>query len=142
MIPFSSRFCFRVEFFFSFGVFALGNSSYPSFCGFGTWLDSALNKLSGRRLLKISYGDELGDRDAEYSKWSQLAFRQACLEANLDLDPKQNKITDLPEEVITRWVPVARENDSISVTKGLVADSRHPDLNSNLICKGNNAKEQ
>jgi sulfite reductase alpha subunit-like flavoprotein len=90
-------------------VFALGNSSYPSFCGFGTWLDSAFCELSGRRLLKIAYGDELGDRETEYKKWSQMAYKQACLEANLDLHYEPNRAPDAPEKIVTKWVPIATE---------------------------------
>ena len=48
--------------FFRFGVFAIGSTAYPHFCGFGKWLDSALSKLDGNRLLQVGLGDELGDR--------------------------------------------------------------------------------
>ena len=88
-------------------MFALGNSSYPSFCGFGTWLDSALSDLSGRRLLKIACGDELGDRESEYKRWSQMAYKQACLEANLDLQYEPNP--DASEKIVTKWVPLIVE---------------------------------
>ena len=86
-------------------MFALGNSSYPSFCGFGTWLDSALSGLSGRRLLKIGCGDELGDRESVYNKWSEMAYKQACLEANLDLHYEPNPHLQ-SKKIVTKWVPL------------------------------------
>ena len=107
---------------FSYGVFALGNSSYPSFCGFGTWLDSALSELSGRRLLKIAYGDELGDRDSEYTKWSRMAYKQACLEANLDLQYESNRSPGASEEIVTKWVSITTKPVDY--------------LKSDVVCKG------
>ena len=41
-----------------YGVFALGNTSYPHYCGFGKWLDSTLGKLSNGRLTNLGLGDE------------------------------------------------------------------------------------
>ena len=100
----------RIQSFFlnyiRYGVFALGNSSYPSFCGFGTWLDDALGDLSGTRLTKIAYGDELGDRDLEFRNWSQNAYKAALLESNLDVGFEAVRKTVKPEDVITKWVPV------------------------------------
>ena len=87
-------------------MFARGNSSYPLFCGFGTWLDSELHELSGRRVLKIGYGDELGDRDGEYNKWSHLAYKYACLEANLPLPGETATTTRTSQHVLTKWVPI------------------------------------
>ena len=96
-----------------YGVFALGNTSYPNYCGFGKWLDSALGQLCGTRLTKIGLGDELGDRDTEFKRWSQIAYRQACVEANLEIghEPTKN-----PESLktITKLVPLLsrKKNDS------------------------------
>ena len=106
-------------FIFSYGVFALGNSSYPSFCGFGTWLDSAFSELSGRRLLKIGYGDELGDRDTEFEKWSNMAYQQACLESRLDILFHGSKNLDETTFLSTKWIPISKDpikdgNQSIS----------------------------
>ena len=90
----------------------MGNTSYPNYCGFGKWLDSALGKLSGTRLTKIGLGDELGDRDTEFKRWSQVAYRQACVEANLEIghEPTKN-----PESLktITKLVPLSgrKRND-------------------------------
>ena len=86
-------------------MFALGNTSYPSYCGFGKWLDSTLGKLSNGRLTKIGLGDELGDRDADFRRWSQAAYRQACVEANIDFGYEPNK-NPQPNKVITKLVPV------------------------------------
>ena len=98
-------------------MFALGNSSYPSFCGFGTWLDSALSELSGTRLAKIRFGDELGDRDNEYKKWSQMVYRQACLEANLDLEFEPNRILDEPDKIVTKWLPLDHNDLGVGLSK-------------------------
>ena len=90
--------------FYSYGIFALGNSSYPSFCGFGTWLDNAFTELSGQRLLKIGYGDELGDRDAAFEKWANLAYKQACLECSIDITfDRINHIHDM-QEIAAKWI--------------------------------------
>ena len=85
-------------------MFAVGDSSYPSFCGFGKWLDSSFNTLDGSRLVKIGLGDELGDRDSEFKKWSQLAFRQAAMECNLDLSHEANRNPE-PSKTVTKWMP-------------------------------------
>ena len=108
--------------YYRYGVFALGNSSYPSFCGFGTWLDDALGDLSGTRLTKIAYGDELGDRDLEFRNWSQNAYKAALLESNLDVGFEAIRKTVKPEDIITKWVPVP---------------SRLSSNKAEVICKGN-----
>ena len=89
---------------FRYGVFALGDSSYPAFCGFGKWLDESFDDLDGSRLLKIGLGDELGDRDAEFKKWSKLAFQQAALDCNLDLSHEQTRNPQVTKTV-TKWMP-------------------------------------
>jgi len=40
----------------------LGSTAYPKFCAFGKWLDLALKRLDGTRLVQVGLGDELGDR--------------------------------------------------------------------------------
>ena len=72
-------------------MFALGDSSYPSFCGFGKLLDAQLNNLGASRMLDIGLGDELGDRDATFKEWSELAFQQAALKCNLDISNEQTR---------------------------------------------------
>ena len=96
-------------FIFSYGVFALGNSSYPSFCGFGTWLDSAFSELSGQRLLKIGYGDELGDRDTEFEEWSKMAYQQACLECSLDTKFDGSQKLDETGLLSTKWILMPKD---------------------------------
>ena len=97
VLPITYTFC-------SYGIFALGNSSYPSFCGFGIWLDNAFTELSGQRLLKIGYGDELGDRDAAFEKWANLAYKQACLECSIDIAfDRINHIEDM-QEIAAKWI--------------------------------------
>ena len=90
--------------FYSYGIFALGNSSYPSFCGFGTWLDSTFTELSGRRLLKIGYGDELEDRDAAFEKWASLAYKQACLECSIDIKSDRINHIEIMQEIAAKWI--------------------------------------
>ena len=66
-------------------------------------MDEALEDLDGSRLLKIGLGDELGDRDAEFKKWSKLAFQQAALDCNLDLS---HELTRNPQvtKTVTKWM--------------------------------------
>lgn len=90
--------------FFRYGVFALGDSSYPAFCGFGKWLDSSFNDLDGHRMLQIGLGDELADRDSEFKKWSKKAFQQAALECNLDLSHEATRNPE-PTRTVTKWMP-------------------------------------
>ena len=54
-------------------------------------------------MLKIGLGDELGDRDAEFKKWSKLAFQQAALDCNLDLS---HELTRNPQvtKTVTKWM--------------------------------------
>ena len=54
-------------------------------------------------MLKIGLGDELGDRDAEFKKWSKLAFQQAALDCNLDLS---HELTRNPQvtKTVTKWL--------------------------------------
>ena len=91
----------------------MGDSSYPDFCGFGKYLDASFNTLDGSRLVTLGFGDELGDRDSEFKKWSQLAFSQAALECNLDLGQEINRHPEL-SKIVTKWVPA----DSKSISEG------------------------
>ena len=77
---------------FSFAVFALGSTAYPKYCAFGKWLDLALKRLDGNRLVPIGFGDELGDRDGEFNKWAKAVYQKACLEAGLHLEKKKKNI--------------------------------------------------
>ena len=81
-------------------MFALGDSSYPSFCGFGKLLDAQLNNLGASRMLDIGLGDELGDRDATFKEWSELAFQQAALKCNLDISNEQTRGEKHTEKVL------------------------------------------
>lgn len=62
--------------------------------------------MSGTRLNKIAFGDELGDRDLEFRNWSQNAYRMALLESNLDVGLEATRKTVEPERIVTKWVPV------------------------------------
>ena len=100
-------------------MFALGDSSYPSFCGFGKLLDAQLNNLGASRMLDIGLGDELGDRDATFKEWSELAFQQAALKCNLDISnerPRGEKHT----EKILKLVPTI----SLELEEDFVSERR------------------
>ena len=56
-------------------------------------------------MTKLGLGDELGDRDADFRRWSQAAYRQACVEANIDFGYEPNK-NPQPNKIITKLVPV------------------------------------
>jgi hypothetical protein len=79
-------------------------------------LDSTLSKLSNGRLTNLGLGDELGDRDAAFRRWGQAAYRQACLEANLDLGHEPNTQTQ-PNKIITKLVPVSDSKKNEKMTK-------------------------
>ena len=57
-------------------------------------------------MLKIGLGDELGDRDAEFKKWSKLAFQQAALDCNLDLSHEQTRNPQVAKTV-SKWMPAS-----------------------------------
>ena len=80
---------------FSYGVFALGSSAYPHFCGFGKWLDTSLSRLDGHRLLQVGIGDELGDRDGEFQRWSKRALQKACIESGIEIKESIQGISPL-----------------------------------------------
>ena len=79
-------------------------------------MDSTLSKLSNGRLTNLGLGDELGDRDADFRRWSQAAYRQACLEANLDLGYEPNKHPQA-NKIITKLVPISDSKKSEKLTK-------------------------
>jgi nitric-oxide synthase len=89
----------------SFGVFALGSSAYPNFCGFGKWLDTSLTRLNGNRVLQVGLGDELGDRDGEFRRWSRLAFQKSCIETGIETEP----ISSQPDRVAARWKVISND---------------------------------
>ncbi len=57
---------------FQYGVFALGDVAYPSFCQFGQWLDSTLQGKGAKRLINRVDADI--DYPYFFSQW------QACVE--------------------------------------------------------------
>jgi len=62
----------------------LGSSAYPDFCGFGKYVDEILNLLDARRLVEVGLGDELGDREVAFRKWSGQVLSQICIETGRD----------------------------------------------------------
>ena len=63
----------------NYGVFALGDSNYEKFCGFGRFLDERLAELGGVRLLDRNECD--GDPDPTFEQWS--ASISAALKAKI-----------------------------------------------------------
>ena len=61
-----------------FGVFGLGSSAYPKFCGFGKLLDTQLYHLGGSRLTSVGLGDELGNQEGAFKAWIKGVFLTAC----------------------------------------------------------------
>ena len=85
---------------FKYGVFALGNSSYQHFCGFGKWLDESLETIGGTRMLAIGLGDELKDRGKTFKEWSNTALKQSSVYAGV-AEPDQ--LVELGKDAQTRW---------------------------------------
>ena len=69
-------------------------------------LDAQLNNLGASRMLDIGLGDELGDRDATFKEWSELAFQQAALKCNLDISNEQTRGENHTEKVL-KLVPTS-----------------------------------
>ena len=70
----------------------MGSTAYPKYCAFGKWLDLALKRLDGNRLVTIGFGDELGDRDGEFNKWAKFVYQKACLEAGLQVEKQKKNV--------------------------------------------------
>ena len=109
-------------------MFALGDSSYPSFCGFGKLLDAQLNNLGASRMLDIGLGDELGDRDATFKEWSELAFQQAALKCNLDISNEQTRGEKHTEKVL-KFVPTS----SSELEEEFVSERRKHSASNHLL---------
>ena len=57
-------------------------------------------------MLDVGLGDELGDRDGEFRRWSRLAFKKSCVEAGIEIkDPG----TTASEADMARWKVVSNE---------------------------------
>jgi sulfite reductase alpha subunit-like flavoprotein len=84
-----------------YGVFALGNSSYPQFCAYGKWLDASLSQLGAECVCALGLGDELCGQEDAFRQWSVGAFTSAldafCLDGDLAF------IDSISEEVA--WSP-------------------------------------
>ncbi|KAK2169168.1 hypothetical protein LSH36_12g26014 [Paralvinella palmiformis] len=61
-----------------YSVFALGSSSYETFCAFGADLDKTFSTLGGKRLYPMARGDELGGQEESFSKWSKDVLKVSC----------------------------------------------------------------
>ena len=100
---------------FRFAVFALGNSSYPHFCGFGKWIDNSLAELSASRMIPIGLGDELGDREGEFRKWCYSVKSQLCSDAKVSPLARMKSLNkaQVQDDLghVARWKD-KKENDS------------------------------
>lgn len=84
-----------------FGVFGLGNSSYPKFCSYGKFLDTTLSELGAECIYELGLGDELCGQEDAFRKWSVSAFRSALDAFCIDID--LTFIESISEEV--SWSP-------------------------------------
>ena len=84
-----------------------------------------MGKLDGTRLSTIGLGDELGDRDSEFKRWSQVAFRQACVEANLDIGYEPSKRPHRGK-LITKLIPLSkdRQNEFLEMPDQLISGEK------------------
>ncbi len=67
-----------------FSIFALGNSSYPTFCAFGLLLDSLLNSLGAERVFNVGLGDELCEQEASFNSWVSGVFKVSLKHYKMD----------------------------------------------------------
>ena len=57
--------------FMNFAVFGLGNKTYEHFNVVGTYVDAALAKLGGTRLLEAGVGDDDGNLEDDFLGWKE-----------------------------------------------------------------------
>ena len=79
-----------------FSVFVLGNSSYPNFCSFGTFLDGTLDYLGGERIYDLGVGDELNGQEESFRGWSIEVYKSALRAFGLDMN--SSTIVDLNKD--------------------------------------------
>ncbi|CAF0772283.1 unnamed protein product [Brachionus calyciflorus] len=85
-----------------FSVFALGNSSYPKFCAYGSFLDDILYKIGAERVFELGLGDELCGQEESFRKWSIGAFKSAIETFCIDAD---NSFLDTISNNDSGWTP-------------------------------------
>ena len=68
-----------------FTVFGLGSSAYVDLAAFGTFIDSALGILGGRRLTTLGIGDELKNQKASFQSWLTKTFQAAIKLHNIQV---------------------------------------------------------
>lgn len=59
----------EIVFLSRYGVLGLGSSAYPNFCAFGIYLDQSLEKLGGKRIIRIGLCDELAQQQFCFKTW-------------------------------------------------------------------------
>ena len=93
----------------NYGVLALGDTSYELFCQTGKDLDTRLEKLGAKRLIKRVDCDV--DFDEDYNKWSEEAFK-----ALSSLSISRNKLLNGNDKVIDE-ISYSRKNPYESLLK-------------------------
>ena len=93
----------------NYGVLALGDTSYELFCQTGKDLDTRLEKLGAKRLIKRVDCDV--DFDEDYNKWSEEAFK-----ALSSLSISRNKLLNGNDKVINE-ISYSRKNPYESLLK-------------------------
>ena len=92
-----------------FAVLALGDSSYPDFCGIGRLVDERLAELGGQRV--FARGDADVDIDTVAAPWADSALEQASSRLAASGTPRLATVTPLhrTEPGISRDAPFAAE---------------------------------
>ena len=80
-------------------------------------------------MLDIGLGDELGDRDATFKEWSELAFQQAALKCNLDISNEQTRGEKHTEKVL-KLAP----SSSSELEVEFVSERRKHSASNYLLC--------
>lgn len=71
------------------------------FCGFGKWLDDALDQIGGKRILEVGLGDELTDREKVFTEWSRNLLKESIALSGIGSEESDHKGEE--GDVQTRW---------------------------------------
>eukprot|EP00559_Dactyliosolen_fragilissimus_P006352 CAMPEP_0184856330 /NCGR_PEP_ID=MMETSP0580-20130426/1518_1 /TAXON_ID=1118495 /ORGANISM="Dactyliosolen fragilissimus" /LENGTH=697 /DNA_ID=CAMNT_0027351307 /DNA_START=30 /DNA_END=2120 /DNA_ORIENTATION=+ len=85
-----------------YAVFGLGNTQYEQYNAMGKYVDTTLEKLGARRIIKLGLGDDDGDLEADFEKWKDnelwplLQTKFIGKVGPLALNSAENKTATLP----------------------------------------------